>query len=632
MQNIGEQLGYRALENFRTHPALVTADAVGVELELEGFTSHDIEIARRHLDPLWTVTSDGSLRNGGVEFITTGGKGGETLHQAFERMINLLDNRVSFDASWRCSTHMHLNMLDFTCNQVARYMLVYAACEPVLFALAGKGRRSSNFCTPLGDSLTFHKRLIARLYDDTVANRLASQNTSKYTALNFQPLFGNSNVRPLGTIEFRGGRPMTSMQELLLQTNLLLSIKDFVRTFDGTEDAMLVKLNDGVFNTVFANGCAASLADNVSIEDLEASLIHSWLLLKSYQQGMKERTTGGSRYEIPESFTSSWRTLGATPSASFGNAEAPIQRRAPRTFWSAATSLRGMTYRGTYITESFGGDMTRENWPLLHHHLDQLQDPNLSRRVKADLMVSVLTDRTYRYRMNATAATMTAINWLLTYEGSTEQSPIGTIVRAAQNQALSITERRSECMDTGASPELQPRISTLSMNVDYMANLSATAKSVIAHLTGHPIQLLCNRYIWQHLMNNTVRLINKEELLRRYCERTGDDITGTTWPENIPALQAYQLFRICDVPSVNHIDPDYLPYYDIAVQIQVTLIAAGLAVPYVYRWISNGVGQRRLHLSTERTLTLSYPVRPSLALNHQSSQTRVSVTTGQRIY
>ena len=152
MQNIGEQLGYGALEDFRPHPALITTDAVGVELELEGFTNGDIEIARSHLNPLWTITSDGSLRNGGVEFITTGGKGGETLHQAYERITTCLRECVNYDASWRCSTHMHINMLDFTVNQAARFMLVYAACEPVLFELAGNLRRSSNFCTPLARS------------------------------------------------------------------------------------------------------------------------------------------------------------------------------------------------------------------------------------------------------------------------------------------------------------------------------------------------------------------------------------------------------------------------------------------------------------------------------------------------
>lgn len=228
---------------------------------------------------------DGSLRNGGVEFVTNGGLGGQSLFSAFERITHLLANVIEYQDTFRCSTHMHVNMLDFTVPQVAKFLMVYAACEPYLFAHCGQYRRSSNFCVPVGDSLPFHKNLIANLFEDACATRSGSRVTNKYTAMNLQPLFGSDRVRPIGTVEFRGGRPMTTMDDFLLQANLLLSIKEFVRR--GPEDAeeLLHLMGDTVTNSVYANGVAAGL--NVQQSELEQATIDAWMLLKAYQQGMK---------------------------------------------------------------------------------------------------------------------------------------------------------------------------------------------------------------------------------------------------------------------------------------------------------------------------------------------------------
>jgi len=641
MQNIGEQLGYSALENYRAHPSLVTADAVGVELELEGFTSGDVETARRHLNPHWTVTSDGSLRNGGVEFITTGGKGGEVLYQAYERITTCLRDTVNYDASWRCSTHMHLNMLDFTCNQVARYMLVYAACEPILFALAGSQRRSSNFCTPLADSLVFHKKLISRLYDNTVANRLASAQTSKYTALNFQPLFGNQNVRPLGTIEFRGGRPMTTMEELLLQTNILLSIKDFVRNFEGTEDEMLVKLNDGVFNTVFQNGCASSL-DYVKVEELEAALIHSWLLLKSYQEGMKTQPSESSRHTLGSSVPTDWSQLAA-------QAEIVRRRGAPRPlgaiddveddrpYWSASLAPRdGIRITGDDFSS---GELARlhpefspNNWPIFHRHLEEIQQSATPRARKAELMARILCDERFILRMSPMSCRTTVMNWVLK-GGDVETTPVGTIIRAALNRILSGRARQVEGVDNGSSTNNQPVAIGASSNVDYTLTLNSDQMAVLSNLFQMPRQFINNRYLFQTMMNTMVQLRHKSVLCANYRARTGFAISDYL-PDNIPAAMAYTLFRIANVQSIQHLSANTLGDYDAVCAAMNIFLAGGLSFPVIFRWIERGDPRttRRLYMVSTRSHQLGFPCRVEHGANHQTHEPRVSATSGQRVY
>ena len=604
-------------------------------------------MARAHLSPLWTIVSDGSLRNGGVEFITTGGKGGETLHQAYERITTCLRDRVNYDASWRCSTHMHLNMLDFTCNQVARFMLVYAACEPVLFELAGASRRSSNFCTPLADSLVFHKKLIARLYDDTVASRAASANTSKYTALNFQPLFGNSNVRPLGTIEFRGGRPMTTMEELLLQTNILLSIKEFVRSFSGTEEEMLVKLSEGVFNTVFQNGCAASL-DTVRVDDLEACLIHSWLLLKSYQQGMTEQSSRPKRGGGLNPFPTDWGlTTGTT-------VEAPVARAVPRgraraeqalgamaqrindaPYWTAATPTRGQVYTSVdYTSASFGSSMNAALWPRLHQHLGRLQSESVSRMEKAETMVSVLSDPAYRSRLSSMEAKKTAINWVLKPPLSGEVSPIGTILRAVMNKSQGGLNN-TECLDASMNGANQPLLFDASVRVDYTSVIPSSSLERIAEWFHYPRGMLNNTAIWNTLLHSTVTLINKNVLVDTF-ERLGNTGAGAwrSCPDRISVLQAYYLFRICNVRSEDYVRPQDLPMYDGITQTLQVLLLHGLAFPVVHHTVqSDGMTiVRKLFIISTRNHTLGYGYGSEAVQNHQTHSPRLSPTTGHRVY
>lgn len=285
MQTVAQQLGKQQLNTFEESPLLVSADALGIELELEGFTETTRHRAASVLGDRWIVERDGSLRNGGIEFITNGGLGGVELERAIVGLTAFL-SETPHDVTFRCSTHMHINMLDFTIPQVVRFILVYTAIEPYLFRIAGNYRYSSNFCTPVAESIPFHKNILSQMHESAARFGNPLRYCNKYTALNISPLFYDPRSgRSMGTLEFRGGRAMTTNDELFKQCNILLSIKKYVREFNGNEEQLLDSISSGVIGTVTPPMDSMEIAE----EDRERALMNAWALLKSYQNAQSSQ-------------------------------------------------------------------------------------------------------------------------------------------------------------------------------------------------------------------------------------------------------------------------------------------------------------------------------------------------------
>lgn len=610
MQNVGEQLGIGNLQDFRPHASLVSADALGVELELEGFTARSLEEATRHLHPLWTTTQDGSLRNGGVEFITNGGLGGEQLYAAFERVASLLE-RINYDASWRCSTHMHINMRDFTVNQVVRFMLVYAACEPVLFAHCGKFRYSSNFCVPIADSLPFHKKLISRLYDNVVKSRTAAQHTVKYTAMNFQPLFGDGRSRPaLGTVEFRGGRPMTTTAEFVLQANLLLSIKQFVRESTDSEADMLTRLNEGVMNTVYANGCAAELTPDQS--ELDEALVHAWMLLKAYQKGMKVPPPKAPRDSLSETL----EALRSTPgSAQALNRLSPSQQ-ADLGFWNAGDLNMNETVPAI-----------PPGYPRYNEYCESRAEIDPARS-----MVAIAQILRSEFRFSEDVSCNTAAMWLLNkYDGdhwghATPRGPvvIAHLVNQANNRG------RSTWLHPGRLLGNQPRFTWGSARFNYLEALSERQKENLREYTG----VRTHRSIYKWILTTNVRIKQVDALVAALHAR---GFTGVTFPVDLRGIQVcqgallYYLLKVSDLPSVNHVHAGHLSTYDKVAAVVDIMHGANLSIPIFKHYSHNGRGLIRCEHTMDTPMGHNVP-RESVLNPTPQRQPRVSRTTGLSVY
>lgn len=158
---------------------------IGLELEIEGWNGRGTERRGFHF------TTDGSLRNGGIEAVThpTRTKFVYSLLTRFFDHFEVTDENYSE----RCSTHVHMNVLDFTIEQVAGLALIYQVVERLLFKYVEDSRKSSIFCVPWcqADSKV-------NLVDVITTGKWRSlKQWSKYTALNLLA------ITERGTVEYR---------------------------------------------------------------------------------------------------------------------------------------------------------------------------------------------------------------------------------------------------------------------------------------------------------------------------------------------------------------------------------------------------------------------------------------------
>jgi hypothetical protein len=208
------------------HPLVVGVDRVGVEIELENLS--DLSTRNSRLIH-WDVITDDSLRNNGREFITKGdGIGGDVLANAAVEVEDLLKD-YSPDPTWRCSTHMHLDVRDLTVEEMKRLLIAYIFFEKFLFRESGWARYKSNFCVPIGLAQSQVSILSDAFMIDTPESfaEHISCNWGKYTALNLRP------CTHLGTFEFRMPQPTFKAMDLLKVANRFLSLKKVAREYTG---------------------------------------------------------------------------------------------------------------------------------------------------------------------------------------------------------------------------------------------------------------------------------------------------------------------------------------------------------------------------------------------------------------
>lgn len=518
-------------------------------------------------------------------------------------MVVLLSDHVNYDASWRCSTHMHINMLDFNVQQIVKFLLVYTACEPYLFEHAGQYRRSSNFCTPVGDSMKFHRALISQMHDEVIATRGAQRHCNKYTALNLQPLFGDGRVGPLGTVEFRGGRPMTTMTDLLIQANLLLSIKEYVRASgEQSMDDMLISLGSvGVQTAVFPSGCASSFV--TAGEVMEESLINSWVLLKSYQQGMVARAAMAQReQEQMEAMRSRTRShaYAANPFEGTGAWGDPSPQVAPavnnpndplnRSFGRYA-HIVGVGSAWVASSANVNAIISDRRLRRLAQHLGTLCDGNVSSTRKAAIGIRILQSEPFNYGTQEARCIM--VNWLLHLNAdSAENNPVGTILRAGARRAAG--SGSTEGMAVGPNAQFRDWNFADSINLDYNRRVTgAVSRNLLTPLinSGPFSNRPFNASLYRSFANSLVRLKNREALANLLEQNAG--IAVYVAPE-MTAVHAYFLFRMANVESANHVFRSDLNRYDTTVTAAKVCWEHGCVVPLIGQLVPGG--STRTHL------------------------------------
>lgn len=225
MARVARHLGREETPVTRAGSVLPNVGAIGIELELEGNCRWP-EVQG------WRRESDGSLRNG-IEYIFDGPQMGQEAEDSIHNMGITLSDLNGLAPSFRCSTHIHMDVKDLEVDQVEKLVLAYMMLEPVMFDHCSMERRFSNFCTPMFIN-TEMTSMFSRLFRNAGEERFKVHNMAhwpKYSALNLKPM------TEYGSVEFRGSHALITSNELLDLACRMLSLKQLALRSETSQSA-----------------------------------------------------------------------------------------------------------------------------------------------------------------------------------------------------------------------------------------------------------------------------------------------------------------------------------------------------------------------------------------------------------
>jgi len=226
----------------------------GIESELEGapFKLNDEQVLNTDFDgtPLPKTVSihkDGSLRNNGVEFVTTPCRG-KILVDAITSICNVA-SRYQLKTSNRAGVHVHVDMSRTTLDQYSNFLKLYTLIEPVVFYVAGQHRGGSIYCKSWYEGCQ-NDELVSAL-------RLITSGTwvdipSRYSGLNI------NSTRKYGTLEFRHMESSTDKDAIIRWVNFIATIRTYALTTDQfTPDRVRNTIPEMLLRDIFGPGYQA---------------------------------------------------------------------------------------------------------------------------------------------------------------------------------------------------------------------------------------------------------------------------------------------------------------------------------------------------------------------------------------
>lgn len=228
MHTVGEMLGLRDI---------LQGPRLGIEVEVEGMHATKERLndhgERMSLGSMWTVTTDGSLRNDGVEIVTKRSIHVNEIDKALSYVANEFaeeENSPTFGV--RTSTHVHLNVQDLSIPQVIVLVALAGAWEPITQRYIKEARRTNLFCVPL-HSCAGYQRQLRRAYHSRTQD-IAVQHAAaigKYSSINL------GRLSSLGTVEFRAMHGADDLAHIGNWCRMLVRMKDMVQKFSSLDDA-----------------------------------------------------------------------------------------------------------------------------------------------------------------------------------------------------------------------------------------------------------------------------------------------------------------------------------------------------------------------------------------------------------
>jgi Putative amidoligase enzyme len=192
---------------------------VGLEYEFENPMGANFMAEVRNL-PWYTVKRDGSLRDGGIEFVFIQPLYGEDVIDAITALDTFV-KRHPLVTNHRTGLHVHLDVRDMEQEQLLKLFVLYCIFEKSIFDFVGNDRYNNNFAVPwlrhgaqmdtalmiCTDSKTGQQ--YAKAIDDRV----------RYSALNLAAL------TKFGSVEWRQAQCTSDSQFVFKWVSLILAMK-----------------------------------------------------------------------------------------------------------------------------------------------------------------------------------------------------------------------------------------------------------------------------------------------------------------------------------------------------------------------------------------------------------------------
>jgi len=226
------------MSNLKCHPVYQDTALFGVEVELENVPGLDRErqypmrtFGLGKYEDDWRVTYDGTLRNGGVEFVSNGVQAQKALRSSLHKMMKDLKEYCNFDKSFRTSTHIHIDIRDLNRIQLMVFILKLVSIEDELFELAGKGREKSPFAVRCDNAATLIPTVYKALKNRRTPVRMNADfqipADMKYSSINVEA------IRKMGSVELRHFHPITTGKVFVDVTNHILACYHQAQEFTG---------------------------------------------------------------------------------------------------------------------------------------------------------------------------------------------------------------------------------------------------------------------------------------------------------------------------------------------------------------------------------------------------------------